>query len=376
MKQPLKNLENKVAQMTTLAMPKKANPYADAFNNTDAPRKIQRPDQYPSNNRSAVSYVRAAQAVEKARYFYALLNPYASCIERLPVVVPSVISIPTTPTYHIQRKTLITNANDVHIRFCPILRPIKLPSSNAPYLSTYIATSGGSTESPFNWVGFLNHPLFPNMTKGRLVGCELRIRYVGTVLNQAGTIESAMTFGDDTGERNVPGSTMASTYTDLPDLNMIHQMTWYERQEISREAVTRLIWVPVDYNDRDFHNPDVNSPSAGSTYPNIAADVCWYAKISGLATAQPILIEVAEIWEQQLNPTQDVYSRTTVSSIEPNAVSSKVIGQALAVRNNSNFIEQSASAISKFASSGIDYVSQHAGELAKMGLSALAKMLF
>lgn len=368
--QPFRKLENKVNQLTlvtkTLA---NSNPYANT-----SKQGSRRPDEYPTGQKAVTSFVRANLAVERARYFYALLNPYATVIERMPVVVPSIISIPTTPTYHLQRASLITTSSDLHIRFCPILVPLK--HASFPFISVMISDNGTNTSSAASWRTLAAHPIFLNMTKGRLVGMEVRLRYTGTVLNQSGTIESAMTFGDDLGERMSLNAAISGSFTDLPDLNFIHQMTWYDRREVTRDSPTRLIWVPVDYNDRDFKTPITTLANTSVTYPEAAADVCWYAKISGLAAGQPILIEIAEVWEQQINAAQDVYARTTVSNLNANSLSPKALGQALAVRNEPSFIEQSASAIGKFATSGIDYVSQHAGELAKMGLSALAKFLF
>jgi hypothetical protein len=334
-----------------------------------------RPDNYPSDRAIAVKMAQGIHKESVAKYYAALLYPYELAIDRQPVAIPNMIPIPTTTTFHVKRtKYTISSGTVAHLKFQV---PTFFSKTSTGYRIPTVFTCGDySTTSSLNWytVPALTFHV-PGSNKCRVVGAELRIRYVSKLLDQAGTIASGCTFGSNRGA-TYPNSTTVMTANDgalLPDLSYIHQMTWFESQNIEQDKVHRCVWLPADYNDRNFCK--TLEDTSATAHEGGTHDMNWYVKLDGFTSGSTFLLEVAYIIENQLEASDDIYPRVSTVAIPSDKHHDTIIKEAMTQRNNGDLLGGLKSFVSDLWSDGWSAIKQHAPGLLGQGLSALAGIL-
>lgn len=329
-----------------------------------------RPSNYGSSA-SVVSMLKSQQAVEKAAYYHALLQPYNAAIERLPVCMPNVIPIPTTTTFHILRKTITCTGYNVDLKFnCPyIFGNVTGFAQIVPIV--WKSDTGGNSSSVANWYQFMEAPVLPTSTKVRVIGAEMRVTYVSKLVDQSGYIHSAATFGSEAGSTDTSGQSISIYQAPLPDLDFANQMTWYEKQPVEQDSVTRCVWLPADFNDRNFAATKTFNAGVNVFTDKMYHDLQWYVRIQGAPSGLQFTVEVALILENQLNATNDVYAKSSSSLTVSQLNDVNVINEGMLRRNENSL----SSLISKLANSGFDYIKEHAESLLSSGFKYLAGAL-
>lgn len=339
--------------------------------------RARRPDKYGSNDGESVRALNAVNRYEKAKYLHALLHPYDVAALRMPVAMPNPIPIPTTTSYHIIKYNYDISTVRTAFKFqVPKLFSGGAPTYNIPMVYRNTSTS---TTNYNNWatLGSIYAPVIPLSTKARVVGAEMRMRYVGKLIDQAGTIASAAMFGSSRVTTTVGTAQPMGSYAgvNLPDLSVIHQMTWFEIQNLTQDTLHRCVWAPGDYNDRDFNDAFIDDVSASNIAEGVH-DLQWYVDVNGATIGSQVLIEIALIIENQISPSADIFAKNSVSKYRCESDELQpIVEQGMLERNNYSQDNNLFSIIKSLAIEGYHTAKEHIPALLKSGLKAFAAAL-
>jgi len=261
-------------------------------------------------SKGLVNTITDEQRIANFNYISSLINPYEAAITRTQAALPTVIPIPTTSMHLIEKATLTCQSTGTFRLMWTMPKTLeKNPASGYLQRNTFVSTDGfwypmGGAPGTIE----MNYPL-SSANKVRLVSAELRITYIGTVLDRAGYIHSATSFNKGYTKYSIvtaPGNGGATE----PDWQSLQQAPWYISEAVS-DKVHHCLWVPTDYNDMNFYEvKDVQGSTADYLPP--CHDVQWNIQVNGAKSGSPFLVEIASNWEVQLPSDQDIYARTNV----------------------------------------------------------------
>lgn len=336
---------------------------------------VTRPSNYPSEDVTLKAVLRKLRAMELSAYYHALLFPYNFVQTRMPVALPNGIPVPTTTTYHLQKLTW-ADSTKTSVNFMARF-PSKLARTQEPArgrVPTIFQCTATDTTPPSNWTSTFIMSSLNDVRKARLVGMEFRVTYTGPLLEQSGTIESGMMFTNNIGQLQTTLGTAANTNFICPNLEYIGQMSWYELQTINQGTTTRCVYIPVDYNDRNFYTSHENT-SLLDVINDLYHDMTWFVRCTGFGATAKFLLEVAYIWENQIDPVQDVFPKFVSHAALDSMKHDAIIEKGIEVRNNSGFLDKLSSSLGNLASKGLSYLGDHAETLLQGGMKALASIL-
>lgn len=363
---------NNREDLTILTKTKKRRPRDKP---TEIYNETRRPDKFGTQTRlQSYSYINKLLKLQRINYYHALLHPYAVCVERAPVCLPMEIPLPTVTTYHIKRLDINADASgSLKLRFSiPKVQGITTAVPGIVYSCT------GPTTIDTNWTTVMTAPLMTNTIKTRNVGAEFKLTFVGKVINTSGVIDSMASYSAGKMRYNtaaVPYACTTGQFTSNPDIDSYaHQMPWFERQPLQPGLVTRCIWVPVDYSDRDFHTG--YSYAADIVRDEYASDMEWFVVVKGAEPGAPFVLEYAGIVEQQLSSVVDIYARNSTLLSASDISDKEVIEEGIKNRS-SNYHKEGTitSALKNLAVKGADYLKKHSADIATWGLKALSALL-
>lgn len=340
---------------------------------TTLPNKPGRPDAIMTRTKGeSYDYVQRLNHLQKLQYYHALIHPYAVCIERSPVSMPMDLPLPTVTTYNLKRFDINTDASgNLRLRF----HVPKFYSYNSVTPGQVYYTYGDPTVSTA-WSRIINAPIVQGH-KARNIGCELRLLYTGKMFDTAGTIESMASYSTNGllySAAPVPATCTTQEFPTTPDiLAYAHQMPWYEKKPITPGCLTRCVWAPADFSDKDFHTAQAY---AASTYKDdVTSDMEWFLVIKGAQASATFTIELANIIEVQPFASGDVYPRNSSSLTSADIHNPEVIKEALTNRNAEYHSGTNvADALKGLAVKGIGYVGDHLLDIGKWGLTALGSL--
>lgn len=158
-----------------------------------------------------VNYLTNYHEYTRAQYLYGLIHPEIAVSDGLQLKLYSDVPLPTN-TAGIRETFYITpNANGCFsLAWSPAYFATQLQAeriysaqnallSNFEYSHTYVNTStqlDGSTQDQGTWTPLSSYVPTIDINKYRLVSALLRVKYVGSVLNQSGMLYSSATYND------------------------------------------------------------------------------------------------------------------------------------------------------------------------------------
>lgn len=267
---------------------------------------------------SAPEYYALLAKQANLAFLSSLLNPYEAAIERLPCAIPSAIPVPTTSVHFIHRTTVtVPSSGSIYVIW---MMPKAFETNyGVGYLPNYLALSADGTVGTFYPTNTATTPVIcsnkiylpaSSANKSRLVSAEMRISYVGKVVDQSGFYQSAVSFNSGV-VTNAYNNGVNALGVEPPDWASLQQAPWYRIEPVTSGSLHTCLWVPTDYNDMNFY--DVVDRAAGTTHQSAEFhDVQWNFQASGLTVGTKIVLEVASNWEVQLPSNLDLYARHQV----------------------------------------------------------------
>lgn len=329
-----------------------------------------RPDRYPGRGPMLDALLKQTRSHANAVYLSTLLYPYDVACARIPTSVPNPVPIPSTSTYHLKRFSRTTTATNEYYKFQ--VPKIFYYGAGSYAIPDFMFTTSPSV-NPANWFSSNFAPILQQSRKTRVIGAECRIRYISKLIDQAGTVASACYYGDSAFVSQTAGVVSGSNAA-FADVNFLQQMPWYERQPLAQDTLTRLVWLPVDFNDRDF-NTTIDAQTGALAMLNAVHDMQWYVSVQGVPVGTELEIEIAYVLENQIISVNDVYSRNmSLPSVElGNNANQLAVHNALEHRNH--YSSKLSDSLSNLFSKGASYLGDHIEDLVSFGLKGLVSLI-
>jgi len=261
----------------------------------------------------------------KRDYLIGMLFP-AEAVERgLSVKCYSDFPLPTVSMGSHTYTTLTTNASG---NFLASWRPkCFLTGSDSPNISTFtwnnnVALTGSTSTGGNFFVQGLSYIHNTSIQRYRLVSAELKISYIGSVLNQAGNVSACATF-----DPLVMGS--SSSYQDsLVDrfgtFSLVENGLWSQRCPITADANgLSVLYLPMDPDDLFFekqgswYNATMGSGTVQSP-DNEGAHINYVMIGQGLpASSTCVRVDIYSNYEVIVDPSANPMFKPKSSPISP-----------------------------------------------------------
>lgn len=214
---------------------------------TNQVRQLKRQAKHRKNNPVSLRSLSLAQTVNylnnyheytRAQYLYGLIHPEVAVSDGLQLKLYSDVPLPTNSAGIRETFYVTPNANGcfalawapayfaTRLQAARIYQPFDQDISNFEYSHTYVNTSAqldGQAPDQGHWTPMPSYVPTIDINKYRLVSALLRVKYVGSVLNQSGMLYSAATYNQIPVSTWTQGS-KATSITSISSVEITSQM--------------------------------------------------------------------------------------------------------------------------------------------------------